>query len=164
MSSLNLNKAVLAGRLTADPELKTTANGTSVCGFVIAVNRRYKTADGQQEADFITCTAWRQTAEFIAKYFSKGSAICITGTIQTRSWEDKDGNTRRATDVVAEEAYFVDSKAESERSDRPAGLPSQFTGEQLDRAMQGEKKSFADVQNPPRPATFEDVEGEGLPF
>lgn len=160
--SLNLNKAVLAGRLTADPELKTTSNGVSVCGFVVAVNRRFKTADGQQEADFITCTAWRQTAEFISKHFKKGSAICVAGTIQTRSWEDKDGNPRRATDVIADEAYFVESKAESgQKADEPK-LPGQFTGEQLGR--------YNAAKNAPQsapekaPAEFASVDGEDLPF
>lgn len=162
MANLNLNKVILGGRLTVDPELKTTANGISVCGFVVAVNRRFKTADGQQEADFITCTAWRQTAEFIAKYFTKGSAICITGTIQTRSWEDKDGNTRRATDVVADEAYFVESKAESGQKAVEAKLPGQFTPQDLDRYNAAKNAP----QTPPkkRPDEFVPVEGDELPF
>lgn len=163
MANLSFNKTILAGRLTADPELKQTQSGISVVSFVVAVSRRFKAENGEPITDFISCSAWRQTAEFIAGHFKKGSSICICGHIETRKWE-KNGETRYGTDVIAEEAYFVDSKAESERSDRPAGLPGQFTGEQLDRATQGEKKSFADVQKPPRPATFEDVEGEGLPF
>ena len=117
MSSLNLNKVVLCGRLTADPELKSTQNGVSVVTFTLAVNRRFQSrsndaADGQQ-ADFISLVAWRQTAEFISKYFKKGSALCVTGSIQTRSWQDQQGQTRYATEVVADEAMFVDSKNES---------------------------------------------------
>ena len=110
MASLNLNKVVLAGRITADPELKTTQSGISVTTFSLAINRRYSKDREQQQADFITIVAWRNTAEFITKYFRKGSAICITGSIQTRSWTDNQGNKRYATEVVADEAIFVDSK------------------------------------------------------
>ena len=116
MSSLNLNKVVLCGRMTADPELKQTANGTAVVSFTLAVNRRFqsKSADGTQaqQADFISVVAWRQTAEFISRYFRKGSALCITGSIQTRSWQDQQGQKRYATEVVADEAMFVDSKTD----------------------------------------------------
>ena len=117
MSSLNLNKVVLCGRLTADPELKQTTSGIAVVSFTLAVNRRFqaKSADGapaQQQADFISVVAWRQTAEFISRYFRKGSALCITGSIQTRTWQDANGQKRYATDVVADEAMFVDSKNE----------------------------------------------------
>ena len=118
MSNLNLNKVVLCGRLTAEVELKQTQLGVSVCTFNLAINRRYQ-AEGQQQADFITCVAWRQTAEFIAKYFHKGSSLCITGSIQTRSWKDQQGNQRYATEVVADEAMFVDSKSEPGNYDAP---------------------------------------------
>jgi single-strand DNA-binding protein len=116
MSCLNLNKVVLAGRLTGDPELKQTASGISVLSFTLAVNRRFASKAGEQgdsQADFITVVAWRQTAEFISKYFRKGSAICVTGSIQTRNWQDQQGNRRYATEVVADEAMFVDSRNES---------------------------------------------------
>ena len=116
MSSLNLNKVILCGRLTADPELKQTPNGISCLSFTIAVNRRYQSkSDSQaaQQADFISAVAWRQTAEFISRYFIKGSAICVTGSIQTRSWTDQQGQKRYATDVVVDEAMFVDSKNEN---------------------------------------------------
>ncbi|MBQ8431337.1 MAG: single-stranded DNA-binding protein [Clostridia bacterium] len=116
MSSLNLNKVVLCGRLTADPELKQTTSGIAVVSFTLAVNRRFqsKSADGAQaqQADFISVVAWRQTAEFISRYFRKGSALCITGSIQTRSWQDQQGQKRYVTEVVADEAMFVDSKNE----------------------------------------------------
>ena len=114
MSSLNLNKVILVGRLTAEPELKQTPSGVSVIRVTVAVNRRRtKNADqNEQQADFITVTAWRQTAEFISKYFRKGSAICITGSIQTSSWTDQQGQKRYATDIVADEVNFVDSRAE----------------------------------------------------
>ena len=108
MANLNLNKAILGGRLTADPELKLTPHGVPVTSFSIAVNRKGKDA----QADFINCVAWRQTAEFICRYFKKGSSICISGSIQTRTWNDQQNNKRYATEVVAEEAFFVDSKTE----------------------------------------------------
>lgn len=109
MANFNFNKATIAGRLTAAPELKQTASGLSACTFTVAVNRRYS-KDGQQEADFINCQAWRQTAEFICKYFTKGASICVTGAIQTRSWDDSNGQKRYATEIVVDEAYFVDGK------------------------------------------------------
>lgn len=111
-----MNKVVLVGRLTKDVELRTTPQGVSVCSFTVAVNRRFKNANGEYEADFINCVAWRQTAEFLSRYFSKGRMVGISGSIQTRSWE-KDGERRYATEVLAEEAYFVDSKS----SDSNAG-------------------------------------------
>ena len=110
--SLNLNKVILGGRLTSDPELKQTPQGISVCTFSIAVNRKGKDA----QTDFINCQAWRGTAEFISKYFKKGSPICIAGSIQTRTWDDKNGGKRYATEVNAEEAYFVDSKNDGQAS------------------------------------------------
>ena len=108
MSNLNLNKVVLAGRLTSKPELKVTPSGINVCSFSIAIKRR-----GAEESDFINCQAWRKTAEFISQYFDKGSAICVTGSIQTRSWNDNNGNKRFATEVVVDEAMFVDSRSDS---------------------------------------------------
>ena len=116
MSNLNLNKVVLCGRLTADPELKQTQNGIAVVSFSLAVNRRFtRGADGQgnSQADFINCVAWRQTAEFISRYFKKGSSLCLTGSIQTRTWTDTTGAKRYATEVVVDEAMFVDSRSES---------------------------------------------------
>jgi single-strand DNA-binding protein len=111
MANFNINKVILGGRLTADVELKSTPSGVSVAQFSLAVNRSYS-KDGQQQTDFINCTAWRQTAEFISRYFRKGSALCITGSIQTRSWQDQQGQKRYTTEVVADEAMFVDSKNE----------------------------------------------------
>lgn len=113
MANFNLNKVILGGRLTSDVELKTTQGGISVCSFTIAVNRKTG-KDKEQQTDFITCQAWRSTAEFISKYFSKGSSICVVGAIQTRNWEDQNGQKRYATEVVVDEAMFVDSKSESD--------------------------------------------------
>ena len=100
------------GRLTADPELRQTPQGTAVTSFTIAVNRRFQREGGQQ-ADFITCVAWRQTAEFICRYFNKGRMICVEGQIQSRSWDGQDGQRRYATEVVVDNAEFTGSRAES---------------------------------------------------
>lgn len=124
MSSLNLNKVILCGRLTADPELKQTQSGVAVVTFTLAVNRRFqsRSADAaqNQQADFISVVAWRQTAEFISKYFKKGSALCVTGSIQTRNWQDQQGQKRYSTEVVVDEASFVDSRGEAGTGDAPA--------------------------------------------
>lgn len=107
-----MNKVILMGRLTKDPELRQSQNGISVARFTIAVNRRFA-KDGQQQADFINCVAWRQTGEFITKYFEKGSMIAVVGSIQTRSWDGNDGKKQYATEVIVDEAYFTGSKSES---------------------------------------------------
>ena len=108
-----MNKAILVGNLTKDPEMGTTPNGVSVTSFTVAVNRRCKSQDGQQQTDIINCVAWRRKAEFIAKYFTKGSKIGIVGTIQTRTYDDQNGNKRYVTEVVVDEAEFVTSKAQN---------------------------------------------------
>lgn len=115
MANFNFNKVILGGRLTADPELKTTTSGLPVTSFTVAVNRRFggRSENGQPQTDFINCTAWRQTAEFITRYFRKASSICVVGTIQVRSWTDAQGAKRYATEVVVDEAMFVDSKGEN---------------------------------------------------
>ena len=111
MANFNFNKVILGGRLTADPELRQTPQGVSVVSFSIAISRKYNKNNEQQTADFINCVAWRSTAEFICKYFRRGSSICVTGGLQTRSWTDSKTNEKRyATDVVVDEANFVDSK------------------------------------------------------
>lgn len=120
MSNLNLNKVILAGRLTSDVELKQTPSGVSVCSFSLAINRKYSKEGGQQQTDFIQCQAWRQTAEFIARYFKKGSALCISGSIQTRSWTDSNNQKRYATEVVIDEAMFVDGKNDSQGTEAPS--------------------------------------------
>ena len=128
MSALNLNKVVLAGRITADPELKQTPSGVSVLRFTLAVNRRFSKSNeqGEQQTDFISMVAWRQTAEFISKYFRKGSAICVTGSIQTRSWQDNQGQKRYGTDIVIDEAMFVDSRNESTNAQGGSYMPDAY--------------------------------------
>ena len=117
----DLNKVILMGHMTADPELKQTTSGTSVCSFSIGVNRRYSKQDqGQQSVDFINIVAWRQQAEFVSRYFKKGSSIVICGSIQTRKWTDNNGQARYATEVVADEVSFGAPAAQNGQGDRPA--------------------------------------------
>lgn len=139
MANFNINKSIIGGRIVANPELKQTPSGISVCSFSVAVNRR-PTRDGNQETDFISCVAWRNTAEFISKYFIKGSSICVVGNIQTRNWTDMQGNKRYATEVIVDEALFVDSKSESEN------------------------QSYAQQATAAQEAEFEEVSDDNLPF
>ena len=119
------NLVVLTGRLTADPELKTTPNGTSVTSFSIAVDRRYRSGE-ERQTDFINIVAWRTSAEFICKYFTKGSMIGIEGSIQTRRYQDKNGNNRTAFEVVANNVQFVESKRDGAAAPM-TGEPASFS-------------------------------------
>ena len=105
-----LNKIILMGRLTRDPELRRTQSGTPVASFSIAVDRDYKTQSGEKETDFIDIVAWRSTAEFVTKYFTKGRMAVVEGRLQIRDWTDRDGGKRRSAEVVADSVYFGDSK------------------------------------------------------
>lgn len=116
MANFSFNKVIIGGRLTADVELKTTQSGISVASFSIAVNRKTKPGE-EQKADFFNVTAWRGTAEFVSRYFKKGSSICIVGSLQNSSWTDQIGQKHYRTDIVADEVMFVDSKSEG-------GIPS----------------------------------------
>lgn len=108
-----LNCAVIMGRLTADPELRTTPNGISVTSFSVAVDRSYQRAGEDRQTDFINVVAWRNTAEFVSRYFRKGSMIAVQGSIQTRNYEDRNGNKRTAFEIVADNVSFCGSKSES---------------------------------------------------
>jgi single-strand DNA-binding protein len=146
-ANFNINKSIIGGRLTADPELKQTTSGLSVCSFTVAVNRRTG-KDKEDQTDFINCQAWRQTAEFICKYFKKGSSICIAGAIQTRNWTDNNGQKRYATEVIADEAYFVDGKNDAQ------GAENTNTGKYMPAAY-----------TTPQQPEFEPMTGDGdLPF
>lgn len=114
-----MNKVILLGRLTRDPELKTTQSGLPVAGFTLAVNRPVR-AGQERKADFIDCVAWRTTAEFVSKYFSKGQQVAIEGQLQVRDWEDKEGNKRRSYEVVVDKAHFADSKRDGAGGNGPA--------------------------------------------
>lgn len=115
-----INKAILVGRLTADPELRQTQSGISVTSFTVACNRPYSSG-GERTADFINCVAWRHTAEFVSKYFRKGNAIGVDGSIQTRKYTDKSGNNRVAVEVVVNNASFIESKNAAPSSAQPSG-------------------------------------------
>lgn len=108
-----LNCAVIMGRITADPELRTTPNGVSVTSFTVAVDRSYQRTGEERQTDFINVVAWRNTAEFVSAYFRKGSMIAVQGSIQTRSYEDRNGNKRTAFEIVADNVSFCGSKSES---------------------------------------------------
>lgn len=119
-----MNKVILIGRLTRDPEMRQTTSGIAVCGFSIAVNRRFA-KEGQQNADFINCTAWRQQAEFICKYFQKGSMIAVVGQLQSRSWENQEGKKQYTMEVMVDEVYFTGSKNETHTSGGEGFAPPQ---------------------------------------
>lgn len=147
MANFNFNEVLLGGRLTAAPELKATQNGTSVTSFTIAVNRGGKGKDGEAQVDFIDCRAWKESAEFITKYFGKGSSIFVKGELQKRQWTDKEGIKRYSTEVVVSRAYFVDSKGESGGTGR------------------GEDAGPKYIPDAYKPAPeFKDADDEDLPF
>ena len=149
----SFNKVILMGRLTADPELKQTTSGVSVCRFTIAVDRRY--TKEEKQADFINVVAWRQTAEFISRYFAKGSAILVCGELQTRSWTDDQGNKRYVTEVVASEASFCEAKNNSEGNSYSNNS----------NASQSKNEAPTYLPDAYAAARFEEVEDdEGLPF
>ena len=141
MANLNLNKVILCGRLTADVELKQTPSGLAVCSFAIAVNRKVA-KDQPQKANFIKCVAWKQTAEFISKYFNKGSSICVVGSIQTRTWKDDNGYARETVEVLVEEAMFVDSKSEAGNHDAPTFSSQPITAPKFENLTSDEDLPF----------------------
>ena len=120
-----MNKVELIGRLTKDPEIRTTSNQVAFCNFTLAVDRSFKDSNGQRQADFINCVAWRQTATFIQKYFRKGNRLAVIGSIQTRSYEDKNGQKVFVTEVVADEAEFVESQSTPAQSEAPTPAQSE---------------------------------------
>ena len=145
-----INSVVLMGRLVADPELRTTPQGVEVCSFRIAVDRNFVPQGQERQADFINCVAWRSTAAFVNRWFAKGSMIALTGRIQTRNYEDRDGNKRSAFEVVVDEVSFTGSK--SENGSRAPGAAS---------APQPESAAFANAV----PGDFEMIaDDEDLPF
>lgn len=118
--SLNLNKVILGGRVASEPEQKQTPSGVSVVTYSMAVGRRFTPEGRERETDFFRVTAWQSTADFIARYFHKGDAICITGRIQNRSWTDQSGQKHYITEIIAEEANFVENKRDRPEGQAPA--------------------------------------------
>lgn len=126
-----LNKAILVGRLTKDPELRSTASGVSVASFTVAVTRSYARQGEERQTDFINCVAFRNTADFISRFFAKGNLIAVDGMIQTRTWDDQEGKRHWVTEVIVNEAHFVEGKKDSQGSSASAGgsttdLPMDF--------------------------------------
>lgn len=150
-----LNKIILMGRLTRDPELRRTGSGTAVTSFAIAVDRDFKSQSGEKETDFIEIVAWRNTAEFVSKYFTKGRMAVVEGRLQIRDWTDKDGGKRRTAEVVADNVYFGDSKRDGDTQNTYGG---QQTG--------GYKPAGAPVNAYPEPGEFAEIDEEDgeLPF
>ena len=148
----SFNKVILIGNIVADPELKQTQGGLSVCSFNIAVNRKFS-KDGEQACDFITIQAWRQTAEFVTKYFKKGQPILVCGQLQTRSWTDSQGQKRYATEVVADEVSFVAPASNEQKPATPPNPMSFQTGPM--------PSAYSGANNP----HFEEIPIDGqLPF
>ncbi len=155
----SLNKVILIGNLTADPELKQTPNGISVCSFRIGISRRYKNAEGKYDSDFIDIVTWRQTAEFVTKYFKKGKSICVVGSLQQRSWTDQQQQKRYAVEVVADEVSFVD-KADNSQSGYGTVNAANVTAHDTAESYTPPAYSSNDQTN-----KFEDLSGDDdLPF
>lgn len=131
-----LNRIIIMGRMTRDPELRRTQSGNAVTSFSLAVERDIKNQNGEKETDFIDVVAWKNTAEFVSRYFSKGRMVVVEGRLQMRDWKDQNGNNRRTAEVVADSVYFGDSKREesyAERNEAPAvDSSAQITEEQED--------------------------------
>ena len=127
-----LNKIIVMGRFTADAELRSTQSGKNVTSFTLAVDRDFKGQDGARETDFINCVAWNGTADFVTRYFHKGSMAIVSGRLQTRKYETQDGQKRTATEIVAENVYFGESKRDTAESDAFPSLPSEFNAEEDD--------------------------------
>ena len=141
-----LNKIFLMGRLTRDPELRRTQSGTPVTSFSLAVDRDFKSQNGEKETDFIDVVAWRNTAEFVSKYFTKGRMAIVEGRLQLRDYTDRDGNKRRAAEVVADNVYFGDSKRDS--ADNGGYAPAPAYGAPVGRgysAPAGGHSEFAEI-------------------
>ena len=168
-----LNKVILMGRLTADPELRQTPNGVSTCRFTVACDRNFVPQGGERQADFITVVAWRQTAEFVSRYFAKGRMICVEGNLRTSSYPDKryPDVTHYITEVYADQVYFAGDKPAQQQGGGNYA-PQQFAQPQYSQPVQSAQPQFAPQQSAPAPAVsfgdlgdFEEVIGDGdLPF
>ena len=166
-----MNKVILMGRLTHDPELRTTQSGISSCRFTIAVNRKFKNQNGEYDADFISCVAWRQTAEFISRYFSKGSMICISGSLRTGSYTDKNHSdvTHYTTDVFVDDAEFTGEKKQqgtTNQQQRPHfDSVNDAAGNQYARDLINQAQNAGITTSPTDLSDFEEIIGDGdVPF
>ena len=148
-----LNHIVIMGRLTRDPELRRTSSGIAVASFTVAVDRDFGGRDGgERETDFIDCVAWRQTGEFVSKYFTKGSMIVVSGRLQIRNWNDKDGNKRRNAEVVADNVYFGESKRSGDSNSAYGGNSSYGNSNNYGGGSYGNNNNYGSYNNAPAPA------------
>jgi len=141
-----MNKAILIGNLTRDPEVRTTPSGVSCCSFTVACTRPYANQQGVREADFINCVAWRQTGDFISRFFSKGKKICVEGSIQTRTYDAQDGTKRYVTEVLVDKAEFVESRGSESRARDDIPMPPEppvFNG----GSVNADAKGFTEVED-----------------
>ena len=166
-----LNHIVIMGRLTRDPELRRTGTGVAVASFTVAVDRDFGGREGgEKETDFIDCVAWRQTGEFVSKYFTKGRMIVVSGRLQIRSWTDKDGNKRRTAEVVADNCYFGDSKRDGESGASFGGNAyggNAYGGNAYGNSFSAPAPSFGGYSAPAAPASdfaMLDDDDAQLPF
>ena len=160
-----LNRIIIMGRLTRDPELRRTQNGTAVTSFSLAVDRDFKNKEtGETSVDFIDCVAWRSTAEFVNNYFTKGRMAVVEGKLQIRPWKDRDGNNRRSAEVIVDNIYFGDSKRDGASQGANYGAPSYGAGS-YGAAAGGNAGGYGTPSSaaPSEFAEIDDVDGE-LPF
>jgi len=159
-----MNKVILMGRLTKDPEVKQTPSNIAVCSFTVACDRRFKTQNGERQTDFISCVAWRQQATLLGNYFHKGSRIAVVGTLQSRSYDDQSGQKRYVTEVVVDEIEFIDTKADGQNySGAPAqqGAPA---AQQAPAAQVPQTPPPAQQIDPGFEASMDSDDSSSLPF
>ncbi len=142
-----MNKVILVGRLTKDPELRATTSGIPVCSFTVACDRRFVKQGEERKADFINCIAWRQAGESISKYFAKGHRIALEGSIQTRSWTDNDGKTRYATEIVVEQWEFAQSKSEGGAGGQAVPGAAHFPDSKPTAPLSGDLDGFLPIED-----------------
>ena len=162
-----LNHITIMGRLTRDPELRSTQSGVSVTSFSVAVERDFSGRDGgERQTDFIDCVAWRQTGEFVSKYFHKGSMIVVSGRLQSRKWQDRDGNNRTSWEIVADNVYFGESRRDSESNNSYGNYENNRGSYDSNRSNSGYGYESSQRPSAPAPSAFSELDdGDGeLPF
>lgn len=160
-----LNRAILTGRLTRDPELRSTQNGTKVCSFTLAVDRQFRNKDGEREADFVQCVIWRKSAENFAKFTHKGSLVGIDGRIQTRNYENQQGDRVYVTEIVVDNFALLDSRNSSNANHQTTSYQRPQQNTQPQQQNQATEISDASLPfNTNQPAPADDVSSDDLPF
>ena len=161
-----MNKVILMGRLTKDPEVKQTPSNIAVCSFTVACDRRFKTQNGERQTDFISCVAWRQQATLLGNYFHKGSRIAVVGTLQSRSYDDQNGQKRYVTEVVVDEVEFVDTKADGQNYTGSASAQAAPMAPQVQAPAQTAPQTPPPAQqiDPGFEASMDSDDSSSLPF